>query len=41
MLKSKCSRELYYKFLKVTSSQYSALSLSEAATEAMELSHDI
>jgi len=40
MSKSKCSRELYSRFLEVTSSRYSALSLSEVAPEGMELSHD-
>jgi len=40
MGKSKCSRELYCKFLEVTSSRYSALSLSEVAPENMSLSHD-
>ena len=40
MSKSKCSRELYCKFLEVTSSRYSALSLSEVAPEEMSLSHD-
>jgi len=40
MSKSKCSRELYCKFLEVTSLRYSALSLSEVAPEAMSLSHD-
>jgi len=40
MSKSKCSRELYCKFLEVTSSRYSALSLSEVAPENMNLSHD-
>jgi len=40
MSKSKCSRELYCKFLEVTSSRYSALSLSEVAPENMSLSHD-
>jgi len=40
MSKSKCSRELYCRFLEVTSSRYSALSLSEVAPEAMALSHD-
>jgi len=40
MIKSKCSRELYCKFLEVTSSRYSALSLSEVAPENMSLSHD-
>jgi len=38
--KSKCSRELYCRFLEVTSLRYSALSLSEVAPEAMSLSHD-
>ena len=40
MTKSKCSRELYCKFLEVTSTRYSALSLSEVAPEDMSLSHD-
>ena len=40
MSKSKCSRELYCKFLEVTSTRYSALSLSEVAPESMSLSHD-
>jgi hypothetical protein len=40
MSKSKCSRELYCAFLEVTSSRYSALSLSEVAPESMPLSHD-
>ena len=40
MSKSKCSRELYCKFLEVTSLRYSALSLSEVAPETMSLSHD-
>jgi len=40
MSKSKCSRELYCKFLEVTSSRYSAVSLSEVAPEEMSLSHD-
>ena len=40
MSKSKCSRELYCKFLEVTSLRYSALSLSEVAPESMSLSHD-
>jgi len=40
MSKSKCSRELYCKFLEVTTSRYSALSLSEVAPENMSLSHD-
>ena len=40
MSKSKCSRELYCKFLEVTSTRYSALSLSEVAPEEMSLSHD-
>ena len=40
MCKSKCSKELYCKFLEVTSTRYSALSLSEVAPEAMALSHD-
>lgn len=40
MSKSKCSRELYCRFLEVTSLRYSALSLSEVAPEAMSLSHD-
>ena len=40
MPKSKCSRELYSKFLEVTSTRYSALSLSEVAPESMNLSHD-
>ena len=40
MSKSKCSRDLYCKFLEMTSSRYSALSLSEVAPEAMALSHD-
>ena len=40
MSKSKCSQELYCKFLEVTSLRYSAVSLSEVAPENMELSHD-
>ena len=40
MSKSKCSRDLYCKFLEVTSTRYSALSLSEVAPESMGLSHD-
>ena len=40
MSKSKCSRELYCKFLEVTSMRYSALSLSEVAPEEVSLSHD-
>ena len=40
MTKSKCSRELYSRFLEVTSTWYSALSLSEVAPENMSLSHD-
>ena len=40
MSKSKCSRELYCSFLEVTSTRYSALSLSEVAPESMSLSHD-
>ena len=40
MRKSKCSRELYCKFLEITSSRYSAVSLSEVAPETMSLSHD-
>ena len=40
MSKSKCSRKLYCSFLEVTSSRYSALSLSEVAPEEMSLSHD-
>ena len=40
MCKSKCSRELYCRFLEVTSSRYSAVSLSEVAPENMKLSHD-
>ena len=40
MSKSKCTRELYSRFLEVTSSRYSALSLSEVAPENMALSHD-
>jgi hypothetical protein len=40
MSKSKCSRELYCKFLEITSTRYSALSLSEVAPEKMSLSHD-
>jgi hypothetical protein len=40
MSKTKCSRELYCKFLEVTSSRYSAQSLSEVAPEAVALSHD-
>jgi hypothetical protein len=40
MSKSKCSRELYCKFLEVTSTRYSALSLSEVSPSGMELSHD-
>jgi hypothetical protein len=40
MFRSKCSRELYCSFLEVTSSRYSALSLSEVAPGASALSHD-
>ena len=40
MSKSKCSQELYCKFLEVTSMRYSALSLSEVAPENMQISHD-
>ncbi len=40
MSNSKCSRELYCSFLEVTSSRYSALSLSEVAPEPATLSHD-
>jgi hypothetical protein len=40
MSKSKCSRKLYCSFLEVTSTRYSALSLSEVAPEEMKLSHD-
>ena len=40
MSKSKCSRELYCSFLEVTSTRYSALSLSEVAPEHISLSHD-
>jgi len=40
MSKSKCSRKLYCTFLEITSSRYSALSLSEVAPENMKLSHD-
>jgi hypothetical protein len=40
MSKSKCSRELYCKFLEITSLRYSAVSLSEVAPESMSLSHD-
>jgi hypothetical protein len=40
MSKSKCSRELYCSFLEVTSSRYSALSLSEVAPGVSSLSHD-
>jgi hypothetical protein len=40
MSKSKCSRELYISFLEVTSTRYSALSLSEVAPESIGLSHD-
>jgi len=40
MSKPKCSRELYCRFLEVTSTRYSALSLSEVAPENMSLSHD-
>ena len=40
MSRSKCSRELYCSFLEVTSSRYSALSLSEVAPSAASLSHD-
>lgn len=37
-MRSKCSKELYVKFLKVTSQRYSAFSLSEVSPR--ELSHD-
>ena len=40
MSRSKCSRDLYCSFLEVTSSRYSALSLSEVAPEPISLSHD-
>lgn len=40
MSRSKCSRELYCSFLEVTSSRYSALSLSEVAPDNAMLSHD-
>lgn len=40
MSKSKCSRNLYCSFLEVTSSRFSALSLSEIAPKNMALSHD-
>ena len=40
MSRSKCSRELYCSFLEVTSSRYSALSLSEVAPSSVPLSHD-
>ena len=40
MSRSKCSRELYCSFLEVTSSRYSALSLSEVAPVGATLSHD-
>ena len=40
MTKSKCSRSLYCSFLEVTSSRFSALSLSEVAPESQTLSHD-
>lgn len=40
MSHSKCSRDLYCSFLEVTSSRYSALSLSEVAPESASLSHD-
>jgi hypothetical protein len=40
MSKSKCTREIYRKFLEVTSSRYSAVSLSEVAPEELKLSHD-
>ena len=40
MSRSKCSKELYCSFLEVTSSRYSALSLSEVASGENTLSHD-
>ena len=40
MSRSKCSRDLYCSFLEVTSTRYSALSLSEVAPEGATLSHD-
>jgi len=40
MPKSKCSRNLYCSFLQVTSTRFSALSLSEVAPKSMSLSHD-
>lgn len=40
MSHSKCSRDLYCSFLEVTSSRYSALSLSQVAPEPLALSHD-
>ena len=40
MSKTKCTRELYCRYLEVTSTRYSALSLSEVAPESMSLSRD-
>jgi hypothetical protein len=40
MSRSKCSRDLYCSFLEVTSTRYSALSLSEVVPDAASLSHD-
>ena len=40
MSRSKCSRDLYCSFLEVTSTRYSALSLSEVAPKGATLSHD-
>jgi len=40
MVKRKCSRELYCRFLEITSTRYSALSLSEVVPEDMSMSHD-
>lgn len=40
MSKSKCSKNLYCAFLEVTSTRFSALSLSEVSPENMTLSHD-
>jgi hypothetical protein len=37
---SKCSKELYCKFLEVTSCRYSAVSLSEVTPEDIPISHD-
>jgi len=40
MSKSKCSKNLYCRFLEVTSTSFSAISLNEVSPEHMSLSHD-